>query len=120
MKLNMNTRVRVALTADGIKRHDAWVSHYPEHLRATLAPKDGVLELELWRMASIFGDYLYNGGPTLFVNNELELISDVKPAGWLITTPTADHSWFEKSQAVVAQFQQPGQRHTIEQLFKKV
>ena len=72
ININLNDRVRVALTRAGRQ-------HYCEHEDAMhQCPKQplkpgGVWEGQLWELMLIFGEGCYLGGKPLFVSNEIVL-----------------------------------------------
>lgn len=70
MKLNLNARVRARLTISGMAALERYGYTTPQVLAL-----NGVWEGQLWEVAAIFGDGLYNGSTRLpFQKNELILV----------------------------------------------
>lgn len=70
MRMNINEKVRVALTeaGEGILVKSGEARFRPVHT--------GYRTFQLWELAHIFGEEMYNGGPNLFVDNELIIGDD--------------------------------------------
>jgi hypothetical protein len=77
-RININDVVHVRLTEDGrrvLRNHEAADN---ERLPAGLSyhrevSEDGTLKEQLWELMKIFGREMWNGGPVMFVNCEMEL-----------------------------------------------
>jgi hypothetical protein len=120
MKFNLNAKIRVTLTKEGARIYNKhWITAPNKYRPLEVAVGDDV-ELELWRMAQIFGQDFYNGAAEVpFVDNRIEIVTGVEMVGWLITTPEMKNAWLETNAARKAHFELPGQGHTIESLYKE-
>lgn len=77
LTLNINDRVSVELTEEGLKHLKKYWSHIdlPRDLSIP-GLKENVLTTELWDVMSIFGPKIYMGGPQFFKTNQIKLITN--------------------------------------------
>ena len=64
-KMNINDEVEFHVTPDG--RRILQESHI-------YVPESGYMKMQLWVWAQVFGEHMYNGGPTLFVDNTVTMV----------------------------------------------
>jgi translation initiation factor IF-1 len=76
MKINWNDIVTVKLTEHG---WDVWRTHYqsqnislPKHVKAR--EHGDIVTMELWEVAHIFGDSLYNGCQMPFTSTYMNIV----------------------------------------------
>lgn len=58
---NFNDRVKVRITPEGEKLWNLWFERLSLLPRAIERDADGYSEMQLWEVANIFGDGMYNG-----------------------------------------------------------
>lgn len=75
MRINLNNRARVVLTDKGAQVWNDYMSALGIAKYFNVREEGDTLTETLWELMSIFGDKLFNGGPVLFENNELYLLS---------------------------------------------
>jgi len=72
---NLNTYCKVKLTARGLEILSTEAIEYFNH---NYNARKNILETSLWVIMQIFGKHMYNGGPTIFINNEIQIGSKLK------------------------------------------
>lgn len=73
INLNVNERVRVELTLEGIKILSNNNSSYLMDSSFSYNKDTEVLTTELWNIMNIFGPYMYIGSKPLFKNNNIKI-----------------------------------------------
>ncbi len=71
MKINLNDKVRVKLTAHGdiALSMDEYAVDKPD--------ADGNLEMQLWELMRVFGPFMFHGNPNLPFETNFELVSSL-------------------------------------------
>ena len=67
--MHLNDLVEVKLTEHGL-----WMWN---HYGGTELVIDGKLRLPLWKLMNLFGEFIYNQNPDIFVNNEVKILRGV-------------------------------------------
>ena len=70
MKLNINEKVKCVLTHEG---EEVLRRKNPISYRFNYSQVRHELDEQLWVVMNVFGEELFNGGKTMFVDNNIEL-----------------------------------------------
>lgn len=82
MKLNINERIHVHLTPDGMKTLREYEKGKPVGVIRVYHPCEGpgaptMVYLPVWELMAIFGGHMYNGAPQEFVDGVIIIGEDL-------------------------------------------
>ena len=97
MKININDNIKVKLTEHGLKllkEHYGQLNKMFNVKKEVKLDENGYFTQQLWSVMQIFGTYMYNGAPTIFENNSIEIDDSTVQHSRAIVVGLADGSVF--------------------------